>query len=63
MSVIAGKKMFCLLTDEIICSYANKVSNRNRTQLKNGFLVFFYRNVTVYFVSQDFGRSTSEKNK
>lgn len=23
----SGKKIFCLLTDEIICSYANKVSD------------------------------------
>ena len=28
-----------------------------RTQLKSGFLIFFYRNVALDYVSQDFGRN------
>ena len=29
-----------------------------RSQLKNGFCIFFYRNVALHYVSQDFGRNT-----
>ena len=29
-----------------------------RTQLKSGFLIFFYLNVALDYVSQDFGRNT-----
>ena len=28
-----------------------------RTQLKSGFLIFFYRNVALDYMSQDFGRN------
>ena len=29
-----------------------------RTQLKSGFLIFFYRNVALDYLSQDFGLNT-----
>ena len=33
-------------------------NSRVRTRLKNGFFIFLYRNVALYYTSEDFGRST-----
>ena len=63
------KKMFCLSTSGIVCNYANvkfvkwphePAANRkfSCSQLENGFfLIFLYRNVALYYVGHDFGRS------
>ena len=63
------KKLFCLSTSEIVCNYANvkfvkwphePAANRkfSCSQSENGFFfTFLYRNVALYYVSHDFGRS------
>ena len=33
-------------------------NSRVRTRLKNGFFIFLYRNIALYYTSEDFGRST-----
>ena len=37
-------------------------NSRVRPRLKNGFFIFLYRNVALYYTSEDFGRSERKNN-
>ena len=67
VSVIAGKKLFCLLTDEIICSYANKVSdvtalNWRMVSLFSFILMSLYT-LRVRILDEVLQRKTSEMSR
>ena len=72
------KKLFCLSTSEIVCNYANvkflkwphepaatRKFSCSHTVGEWFFFIFLYRNVALYYVSHDFGRSVrySERKK
>ena len=64
------KKLFCLSTSEIVCNYANvkflkwphepaatRKFSCSHPVGERFFFIFLYRNVALYYVSHDFGRS------
>ena len=72
------KKLFCLSTSEIVCNYANvkflkwphepaatRKFSCSHPVGERFFFIFLYRNVALYYVSHDFGRSFrySERKK
>ena len=67
VSVIAGKKLFCLLTDEIICSYANKVSDVTALNWRMvslfSFIVMSLYTLWVRILDEVLQRKTSEMSR
>lgn len=67
VSVLAGKKLFCLLTDEIICSYANKVSDVTALNWRMvslfSFIVMSLYTLWVRILDEVLQRKTSEMSR